>query len=457
MSDDVDIQNTGEASASSEPAFATLCAPRPLTSDEYRQIIISEYIDILSDDEFAAEFDCAKTPENIDALIQGQKKLSKSVTKHIQHSIAATFKAMQNFALEGKAAASWLLTERLAHFSEQDMHYIAYKEGDTRDLRPYIRIRFSNIPDVAWTLDFIENVETANTISSGNSQNINMKNAEKIYNNLRKYEPNLDAEQKSAIYFLSSELFRRAQIVPGIYNEPKPCSKEVYCLQMVLENTSMPSLIDCCLDRMSADKQLLKENIPLFISAYKKVLAGKKTLFSEDSYRINSQIAQLYQQSTGRSKAGFTGIDPQTAANLYWAEYFYRQAYKKAPTDKHKVTALNAMAKIQNSLGKRDKAVSSSVQAAKLMPVPERYEKLIETAAADNNALKSLQLIRQTVTQIKKDKIPADMKKILFDKTRNIVRQKYRDEKVISSVERLMTNTVLTPNKKIVRKSSTRE
>lgn len=457
MSDDIDIQNTEDSADGQMSELTTLYAPRPLTYNEFHKIIISEYIDLLDEAEFAETFGCEKTSENIDGLVQGKIKLPKSAIKAMENSMNATIKAMQNFVLEGKAESAWPMAERLSHFSQQDMQYIAYKEGNTLNLHPYVRLRFSNIPEMLWTLDFIENVEKANEISSSNTSGINMKNAEKIYNALRQYEPNLDAEQKSSIYFLSSELFRRAQIVPGTYSEPKPCRKEIYCLKMVLENTSTPSLIDCCLDRMSSVNSLLTENIPLFITAYKRALSGKMTLFPEDSYRLNSQIAQLYLKDSERRPIGFVSSADNSAVNLHWAEYFYHQAYKSAPDNNNKIAALKAMGQIQNRLGNGDKAIEHFVQAAKLLPAPEKYEKLIETANTDHNSVKALRLIRQTISQLKKDKLPAEMKNILFQKALTIVRHKYDDEKVISSVERLMTNTVLTPNKKIVRKSSTRE
>ena len=50
-----------------------------------------------------------------------------------------------------------------------------------------------------------------------------------------------------------------------------------------------------------------------------------------------------------------------------------------------------------------------------------------------------------------------DIKHVLYTKSLEIIKRKSHDDKVISSVERLVTNTKLTPNKKIVRKASTRE
>ena len=46
----------------------------------------------------------------------------------------------------------------------EDLEYIHYKEGKDPDLSGYIKLRFSNISSMLWTLDFIDHVNQANMV-----------------------------------------------------------------------------------------------------------------------------------------------------------------------------------------------------------------------------------------------------------------------------------------------------
>jgi len=432
-----------------------LYMPRPFSEDEFENMVIWQYLASLSDSEFQTTLNCEKTEENINSYINGTKKLSKKVLNRAGENYNLIITSMQNFALEGKYDIALGIAERLASFSQDDLDYIQYKEGSQPNLSSYIKIRFANISSMSWTLDFVENVEKANKIAN-NSSTVNMKNAEKIYNQLRGYELNLDDEQKSLVYFITSEVFRKAQLVPGVYREPEPCDKEIFCLQMVLENTNSLSMVDCCLDRLSCSDDLLKNNTSLLINAYKRVLDRKTSLFPEDDYRINSQIAQLYQKDMTDKAASYNRENSSNIAKLHWAQYFYERAYKKAPKNRQKAVALGEIAKIQHTLGKKHEAMDYAYKAAQFMSVPEKYERMLEIAEKDDR-LTALNVIQKSLRSIKKEKMPLPMKSIICQRAVDLAKTKYKDEKVISSVERLASNTILTPNKKIVRKSSTRE
>ena len=432
-----------------------LYMPRPFSEEEFNNILILQYLVSLNDAEFKTLLNCEKTEENINAYINGTKKPSKKLLNKVKDDYELIITDMQNFALEGKYTVALGIAERLAAFTQDDLEYIQYKEGNQPDLSSYVKIRFANISSMSWTLDFIENVEKANKIAN-NSSTVNMKNAEKIYNQLRGYELNLDDEQKSSVYFIISEVFRKAQLVPGVYREPEPCGKEIFCLQMVLENTDSLSMVDCCLDRLSYDDELLKNNTSLLINAYKRVLDRKTSLFPEDDYRINSQIAQLYQKDTTEKSVSYSKIPDGNIAKLRWAQYFYERAYKKAPKNRQKVTALEEIAKIHQFLGRKHEALDYAYKATQFMTSPEKYEKMLEIAEKDDR-LNALNIIQKTLKKIKKEKLPQAMKSIVCQRAIDLAKTKYKDEKVISSVERLASNTILTPNKKIVRKSSTRE
>lgn len=443
---------SSQENSETQQKYIKLRAPQPLTSDQFDEIVIRRYINLMTEQGFQNAFQGDLTEENISAIIK-QRNYPKGFIKVIEKSLMVTYKAMQNKVLENEVDIAWNIAERLADFSADDLQYIHYKEGDSPDLRPYIRMRFSDIDSMRLTLNFVDTVEEANQISSSASS-LSMKNAESIYNKLRTYEQNLDAEQKSKIYYLSSELFRRAQIVPGIYHEPKPCDKEIHCLRMVLDNTSLPSMVDCCTNRLSSDTKILQENTPLLISAYKRVLSKQHTIYPEDAYRFNSQIAKLYLQNV-HINSSFSGLDIDSVAALRWSEYFYKRAYSKAKTDRQKYKALNAVSKIQSSLGETVKARKTALTAAKLLPIPENYEKLLDLALTeDKNAIS---VIKKTIRQIQKEKMPFEIKKILYDKALLITHQKTKDEKVISSVENLLPSKKLTPNKKIAQNVSTYE
>lgn len=442
-----------DAESSSSQEVIRLYAPQPLTDSQFESIIIRKYLELMEDNNFQKAFNMEPTEENINKLIQ-ERNFSTPFISVVKKSLIATFKTMQNMALDEKAEVAWSMAESLACFSPEDLQYIHCKEGDSPDLKPYIRARFSDVDNMRLTLDFIGTVEEANQISSSSSS-LTMKNAESIYNKLRAYEPNLDAEQKSKIYYLSSELFRRAQIIPGIYQEPKPSQKEIFCLRMVLENSSHPSLIECCLNRLSSNQQILKENIPLLISAYKRILEKQHTIFPEDAYRFNAQIAQLYLNNVNTSNSSFCGLGLKDICALHWSEYFYRQAYAKAPNSRKKFEALKAISKIQKHLGESSKSRKTAISAAKLLPLPEKYENLLDLALTDEK--NTIAVVKRTIRQIKKEKMPYRIKKVLYDKALLVTRQKTKDEKVISSVEKLLPNTILTPNKKIVRSDSTYE
>ena len=441
-----------QENSETEQKYIKLYAPQPLTDDQFDEIVIRKYIGLMNEKDFQNAFHCEYTEENVNNIIK-QRNYPKGFIKVIEKSLMATYKAMQNKALENEADVAWNMAETMACFSPEDLQYIHYKEGDSPDLKSYIRTRFSDIDSMRLTLNFVDTVEEAKQICSS-SVSLSMDNADSIYNKLRTYEPNLDAEQKSKIYYLSSELFRRAQIVPGIYHEPKPCDMEIHCLRMVLENTSLPSKVDCCLNRLSSDKDILKECTPLLISAYKRVLSKQHVIYPEDAYRFYSQIAKLYQQNV-HTNSSFSGFDISSVAALRWSEYYYKKAYSQAPTDHQKYKALNAVSKIQSSLGEYSKARKTAFTAAKLLPVPENYEKLLDLALTDGK--NAISTIKQTLRQIQKEKMPFDIKKILYDKALLITKQKTKDEKVISSVEKLLPSKKLTPNNKLAQNVSTHE
>ncbi|MBR1604518.1 MAG: hypothetical protein IJ660_00230 [Alphaproteobacteria bacterium] len=428
-------------------------APQPLTKEEFDEILIRKYFESMSEEDFVKVFQCKQTDKNIEKILQDDSRFPPKFLRVVEKSILETIKVIQNLALDGKAEIAWSMAESLASFTPEELQYIHYQEGDVKNLKKYIRMRFINNNDMFRTLEFIKTVEEAQEISDS-SAIITTKNAEKLYNNLRSYEPNLNAEQKSSVYYLASEVYRRAQIVPGIYNEPKPCNKEILCLQMVLENTSLFGMVDCCLDRMSKDKKILKQNIPLLISAYKRVLKNRHVIYPEDSYRLNSQIAELYQKNISSTSIAFAGPDLEDKGNLVWAEYFYCQAAKKAPNNEKKYEAMVAKAKIQRLLGEIKDAHKTLMTAAALLPEPERYEQMLTIAAEQQQ--NSIQTIKQVIKKINRQKMPLKVKNILFDKALSITRLKTKDEKVISSVESLLPNKKLTPNNK-VRGGSTHE
>lgn len=461
MSDNIEENiNTTENNEGSSENMETkkiLHAPRPLTEEEFSNIITLSYMECLPDKKFMKVFECEKSSENIAQFINGDKEFTDKQIKAINKNLSLTIKEIQNHALDGNHEVAIGILEHLANFSTDDLSYINYKEGNQPNITPYLYTRFSQVPGLFYTLQFVDYVNAANQIGSTVDSAINMKNAEKIYSNLRGYESNLDNQQKSTMYFLASEVFRKAQIVPGLSSEPKPSSKEVYCLKMVLSNTNSLTLTDCCLDRLSDYTKLLQDNIPLLISAYKRVLADKKTIFPEDAHRINSQIASLYQQKAQSSHiSGFQGLQPDTITNLKWAEMFYRRAFAMAPDKRHEVSSLHSIAKVQSLLGLKQEAINTYLEAAYLIPEPERYENILDIAQQLENT-EMQKLILNTVKKIKRAKIDNDIKQVLYTKSLEIIKRKSHDDKVISSVERLVTNTKLTPNKKIVRKASTRE
>ena len=421
-------------------------APRPLTDENFEEILIRKYFDSMSNEDFMKVFHCEPTDENIDRLLEDDSNFPRKFLTFVKKSMMETYKVIQNLALDGKSEVAWSMIESLAAFSTEELKYIHYKEGDNPDLTKYIRLRFSQIGHMFHTLNFIQTVEEAHQISDGSAV-VTMKNAEKLYNKLRSYEPNLNAEQKSSVYYLASEIFRRAQIVPGIYHEPKPCDKEIFCLRMVLDNTSLPGMVDCCLDRMSRDAKILKKNIPLLISAYKRVLKNRHVIYPEDDYRLNSQIAELYQKNISSTCMAFSGADIKDQGNLSWAEYFYRQAAKKAPNNHKKYEAMNAIAKVQTILGDSKKAHKTLMTAAALLPKPDCYEKMLDIASKEDQG--AIQTIKQTIKKINREKMSVQIKNILFDKALSVTRLKTRDEKVISSVESLLPNKKLTPNNKV--------
>lgn len=365
------------------------------------------------------------------------------------------FKDMQNTALDGKSEIAWTIAEAYACFTPEELKYIALKEGNTSNLRPYLKARMSQISAVSLTLDFVEAVENANQIA-GSANIVSMKNAEKLYNELRRYEPNLDNEQKSRVYFLASELYRRAQIIPGVYNEPKPCEKELFCLRMVLDNTANPSRIDCCLDRMSKDDKIIKTNAGRLISAYKRALDQNRVIYPEDRYRMNTQIAKLYQKQLRQTAGSFMGRDLDDTSLLRWSEYYFSQAYKTAPNAIQKYEALTELSKTQNMLGLIKQAKQTSRKAVNLLPPPENFEKMLDVAASEEGAF-AISLVKRTVRQIQGGKLSRGVKDVLGQKAIMITKLKTKNPKVISSVENMVKNRRLTPNNKIVRKGSTHE
>lgn len=430
-------------------------APRPLSLEQFTRIIVLNQIKEMGPEEFKNTFRCEPTQENIEALIADVSCLPPDFINSCQKSWLEIVKLMQNFALDGKSEISWNMAESYASFTPEELQYINAKSNGDPDMHPYIKTRFSEISDVLLTLDFVETVETANTISSLATTAVSMKNAEKLYNKLRFYEPNLEDEQKASIYFLSSEVFRRAQIVPGIYHEPKPCDKEIFCLQMVLETTSLTGMVDCCLNRLSAHNDILKQNIPHLINAYKRVIEKQHTIFPEDKYRINTQIAQLYKKSMGQTGISFTGLKPSESSALQWAEYYYQQAAKEAPDNIKKCEALMSISDIQLLLNMKEKAHRTAQNAVKLLPQPDCFERSLDLAAKDNKY--AIPTIKRTLKDIRHAKLPAGIKNILYNKALQITHQKTTNPQVISSVEKLLPNRILTPNKKIVRKVSTHE
>ncbi len=430
-------------------------APKPLSCEQFERIVVLDCLKEMDAEKFKQTFHCEATDENIHNLLRNIAKLPASFITSCQKKLADNFKLMQNFALEGKPEISWYLAESYASFTPDELQYISDKSVGQPDMRPYIKTRFSEISSIMLTLDFVETVETANAISATASSAVSMKNADKIYNKLRYYEPNLEDEQKASIYFLSSELFRRAQIVPGIYHEPKPCDKEIFCLRMVLESTSESGMVDCCLNRLSAHDNIFKKNIPYLILAYKKVLEKQHTIFPEDNYRLNTQIAQLYQKSMGNSCIAFSGLNSQQISALNWAEYYYRQAALNAPTNIKKSEALLSISNIQLTLGFKEKARKTSQKAVALLPEPDCFEKMLDLAA--QNAEIGIPFIKKTIRKIQKATLPAGIKKILYGKALQVTHQKSSDTRVISSVEKLLPNKKLTPNNKIVRNISTHE
>lgn len=426
-------------------------APQPLTDENFEEILIRKYFDSMSNDQFIKVFHCEPTDENIERILEDDKNFPPQFLTVVKKSMMETYKVIQNLALDGKSEVAWSMIESLAAFSPEELQYIHYKEGNQPDLTKYIRLRFSQIDHMSRTLDFIRKVEDANEIS-GSSANISMEKAEEIYNKLRSYECNLDEEQKSSVYYRASELYRRAQIVPGIYHEPKPCSKEILCLRMVLEHTASPSRVDCCLDRMSQDKKILKDNIPLLISAYKRVLKNHHVIYPEDNYRLNSQIAELYKKNINSSCTAFSGLNIQDKGNLLWSEYFYCQAAKKAPNNNKKFDAMMARVDVLKMLGEYEEAQKIEMSAASLLSKPECYEKLLDIAAKERDC--AVQIIKYTIRKINHQKMPKAIKDILFDEAMTITKQKTKDPKVISSVERLLPNKKLTPNNRKVRNDS---
>ena len=437
----------------SKPNVVRLYSPKPLTPAQFNDILIKSYLSNMDENNFTQTFNCEQTSENI-AKIVDDDSIPDTTIKEIEEYVDALFKVIQNHALDDKPEVAWNIAENIACFSPDDLQYIHYKEGTSPNLRPYILSRFANINSMQFTLDFISTVEKANQISAG-QQYLSMKNAENIYNKLRSYEPNLDEEQKSKIYYLSSELFRRSQIAPGIYHEPAPCSKEILCLRMVLDNAPSPSLVDCCMNRLSCDEKTLKTNAPFLINAYKRLLKSKKCFYPEDKYRFNSQIAKLYLLNANTKGISYNRLDINDISALRWSKHYYHCAYRTAHSVPQKYEALMSISKIHSILNNEQEAKKTALAAAKLLPSPEKYEKTLDIALKDNEA--PIALIKSVVQQITKDKISATVKKILFDKALLVTRTKTKDPKVISSVEKLLTNVKLTPNNKIVRNVSTRE
>lgn len=443
-------------SADSPLRTVSLSAPRPLTETEFEKVCVWEYLQLMDEAEFQSLFNQEPTPDAILTIIHSLQDWPEKLMTDVNQFMHKTIKHIQNTSLDGKPEVAWTIVERFAQFSQEDLQYISYMDDSASNLKSYIKMRLSQISGLSMTIDFIETVDQANQISSTRNQPVSMKNAEKIYNKLRNYEPNLDAEQKSAIYFLSSEVFRQAQSVPGIYTEPNPCDKEIFCLKMVLENTSNISLADCCHDRMSRDKTVLKANTPLLISAYKRILSKRSTVFPEDDYRINSKIATLYQNSVNRSSPGFSSIQLDDYSKLRWAEYFYGQAYKKAPTKIKKSEALFAISAVQKSLGEKQKSSLTYKKAISLLPIPERFEKALDFIATGDES-DTLAQMQEIIPEISKCKLQQGIKKILYDKALLIAKQKLHNPTDFSSVENLVPNTILTPNTQIVRNSSTHE
>ena len=449
------IKNQTTSEVSPSDVDLELSPPRPLSLEQFTRIVVLNQIKEMSSEEFKNTFRCEPIQENIEKLITDVSCLPPDFINSCQESWIEIVKMMQNFALDGKPEISWNIAESYASFTPEELQYINAKSNGDPDMHPYIKTRFSEISDVLLTLDFVETVEMANTISSLTTTAVSMKNAEKLYNKLRYYEKNLEDEQKASIYFLSSEVFRRSQIVPGIYHEPKPCSKEIFCLRMVLDNTAEPGMVDCCLNRLSAHTDVLKQNIPQLINAYKRVIKKQNTIFPEDKYRINTQIAQLYQKSMGQACNSFTGLSIQETSTLHWAEYYYRQAAKEAPTNIKKYDAMMSISDIQVSLGMIDKAHRTAQNAVKLLPQPDCYERALDLVAKDRKY--AIPTIKRTLKKINQANIPVGIKNILYNKALQITHQKTKDAKVISSVEKLLPNRRLTPNNKIVRNVSTRE
>lgn len=447
--------NPQSQDSESSEQIIKLYAPQPLTEEQFDEILIRKYFALMDNRSFKQLFGKDLTSENVDHILSDGAHFPSNLLRVIKQSVLATYKTIENMAIDGKSEVAWNMIENLCAFSPNDLRYIHYKEGNTPDYKPYIRARLSQVDHISNVLDFIDLIDEANEISASNSAVISMKNAEKIYSNLRLYEPNLDAEQKSNIYYLSSEVFRRAQIIPGVYREPSPCTKEIFCLRMVLENTSQLSLIDCCMGRISSDNNILKQNIPLLIAAYKRVLKKQQTIFPEDEYRINSQIADLYKSGVNAPKSSYTGPDLQDISNLRWAEYYYNQAYKKAPNNNKKYEALTSVAQVQRLLGESSRARNNLVKAAYFLPKPDCHEKALDIAAQDKDY--GILLIKQSLKKIKKDRLPVGIKNILYDKALRITHQQTKDPQVISSVEALLPNKKLTPNNKIVRNVSTHE
>lgn len=438
-------------------------APGPLSLELFSQVITIQTITTLEPKDFKLLFGLPKNIENMNKALQS----GEENPGFVQYANACLEKAIQtimDMALEGKIDQAYNMIYQFAGFNEEEKAFITNgrSSDEIKEVMPqFLRQRFMFIPDMNNLLQFVSNAKELHQARTRGSLGLNMVDAQNLYQELDILEGNMTAGQKAKLYFLGAEVFRKANYIPGSYGEPPACDSELRCLQKALLNTSDLKIVTCCYDRMKqqipyfkkAQANVFADNNHNFIDAYQRVLENSN--HPEDHFKAYGQIASLYIDKIDQHKISIQQRDYRDTANLQWAEYYLRQAYKKSPQE-YRLEAINNLLSAQKLLGNEEKIIKTKEERLKYLPTKDRINALIDLSA-EHSALKGDKPLKRAWRELGKADLDPEAKAIISGKIEHFMRQISKDKKFISSVEKNVANRKQTPNKELVRKQSTRE
>lgn len=451
---DFNYSNDMQNPDSSDNNLLILQQPVPLNEEDFEKIIAQKTLENIDDEYFQQLFNKSKTEADL-ALLLPEALDNNEFIGIANNSLEITIQNIINNALDGHGNVSYNLLFQLCDFNQNEQLYIANDKDEKQiqeTLPNFIAQRFANIPYMFQTTNFINHIATLNTARAKGGDGLHMVDAQNLYQDAQGFENLLTPAQKAKMYYLQSEVFRKANIMPNTFAEPPACEGELNCLQLALNNTDDYKIVSCCFDRFKKQTtgskgNLFEKNINNLIEAYKRVLENSSR--DDILYHSNQKIAALYFEKT-RLKSITKYFDAKDRANLNWSAFYLKQAYKNAPQNDC-IATLNNMLEIYTLLNNKSMIFNVKKQRIKHLPPQDSINALIDLAIEAPDKFSDKE-IKGIWSKLKKSKIPTEGKVILGQKYVDYLPRLTKDKEYINqicqTVNRQKANIALFPSRK---------